>query len=136
MCKWSILTAIASGYAGRDPQGGFCDRSVYVLYWNLYENKTKVLLCFLKLWKLKKNYVKVRKKAIEWEGGENQKMMKAIMYTWVGKERVGRYSVGDLIYRNKRKQIKTITYLLFTKSLPWVFCYDITLKWRQSAHSP
>jgi len=30
MCKCSILTAIASGYAGRDPQGGFCDRSVYV----------------------------------------------------------------------------------------------------------
>ena len=25
-------SAIASGYAGRDPQGGFCDRSVYVLY--------------------------------------------------------------------------------------------------------
>ena len=23
MCKCSILTAIASGYAGRDPQGGF-----------------------------------------------------------------------------------------------------------------
>ena len=30
MCKCSILTAIASGYAGRDPQGGFCDGSVYV----------------------------------------------------------------------------------------------------------
>ena len=29
MCKCSILTAIASGYAGRDPQGGFCDRRVY-----------------------------------------------------------------------------------------------------------
>ena len=27
-------SAIASGYAGRDPQGGFCDRSVTVLYWN------------------------------------------------------------------------------------------------------
>ena len=39
-------SAIASGYAGRDPQGGFCDRSVYVLYLNRYENKTKVLLCF------------------------------------------------------------------------------------------
>jgi len=29
MCKCSILTSIASGYAGRDPQGGFCDKSVY-----------------------------------------------------------------------------------------------------------
>ena len=32
---------------------------------------------------MKKNYVKVRKKTIEWEGGENQKMT---MYKWIRKE--------------------------------------------------
>ena len=32
---------------------------------------------------MKKNYVKVRKKTVEWEGGENQKMA---MYKWNGKE--------------------------------------------------
>ena len=33
--------------------------------------------------KMKKSYVKVRKKTVEWEGGENQKMT---MYKWIGKE--------------------------------------------------
>ena len=33
--------------------------------------------------KMKKSYVKVRKKTVEWEGGENQKMA---MYKWIGKE--------------------------------------------------
>ena len=42
----------------------------------------KVLLC-LKLWKSKRSYVKVKKKTIEWEGRENQKMT---MYKWIGKE--------------------------------------------------
>ena len=31
MCKCSILTAIASGYAGRDPQGGFAIEAFTVL---------------------------------------------------------------------------------------------------------
>ena len=35
---------------------------------------------------MKTSYVKIRKKTVEWEGGENQKTMKAIMYEWVGKE--------------------------------------------------
>jgi len=39
--------AIASGYAGRDPQGGFCDRSVYVFVlkslWNLNESSSLFL---------------------------------------------------------------------------------------------
>ena len=42
-----------------------------------------------------------------------------------GKERFRRYGVGDLIYRNKRKEIKTITYLLFTKSLPRIISDDV-----------
>ena len=33
--------------------------------------------------KMKTSYVKVRKKTVEWESGENQK---ATMYKWVGKE--------------------------------------------------
>ena len=32
MCKCSILTAIASGYAGHDPQGGFAIEVFTVLY--------------------------------------------------------------------------------------------------------
>ena len=43
--------------------------------------------------KMKTSYVKVRKKTVEWEGGENQK---TTMYKWIGKERFGRCGVGDL----------------------------------------
>ena len=41
-----------------------------------------------------------------------------VQMSW--KERFGRSGVGDLIYRNKRKEIQIITCLLFTKSLPWI----------------
>ena len=71
MCKCSILTAIASGYAGRDPQGGFAMKAFKVLYWNLYENKTKVLLCFKEM-KMKTSYVKVREKMVEWESEKSE----------------------------------------------------------------
>ena len=40
-CKLLNSTAIASGYAGRDPQGGTNDRSVQGLYWNLCEEKRR-----------------------------------------------------------------------------------------------
>ena len=33
--------------------------------------------------KMKTSYVKVRKKMVEWEGGENQK---TTMYKWIGKK--------------------------------------------------
>ena len=56
----------------------------------------------------KKSYVKVKKKAIDGEGGENQKMT---MYKWIGKERFGRWGVGDLIYRNRRKERRSKKYL-------------------------
>ena len=82
MCKCSILTAIASGYAGRDPQGGFAMEAFKVLV-EIFMKKTKVLLCF---WKMKEELkVKVKKKAIDEEGGENQRMT---IYKWIGKKRV------------------------------------------------
>ena len=37
--------------------------------------------------------VKVKKKAIDEEGGENQRMT---IYKWIGKERFERCGVGDL----------------------------------------
>ena len=49
-------SAIASGYAGRDPQGGFCDRSVtFFSYWNRYENQDEDSSLFLKLTKRKRS---------------------------------------------------------------------------------
>ena len=81
MCKCSSLTAIASGYAGRDPQGGFAMEAFKVLYWNLYEENESSSL--FKELKMKTSYVKVRKKTVEWEGGENQKTKKEIMYKWL-----------------------------------------------------
>ena len=50
MCKCSILTAIASGYAGRDPQGGFCDRSVYSFIEIVIKTKRE----FFSIFKVKK----------------------------------------------------------------------------------
>ena len=110
-----------------------CDRSVqgFLLKSLWKQNESSSL--FLRNKNEKKSYVKVRKKTVEWESGKEWRMT---IYKEMRKERFGRCSVGDLIYRNKRKEIKTITFLLFTKSLPWVFSEDVTLKWRQSAHSP
>ena len=45
MCKCSILTAIESGYAGRDPQGGYA-MEAFKVFVEIFVNKTKVLLCF------------------------------------------------------------------------------------------
>ena len=41
MCKCSILTAIASGYAGRDPQGGFAMEAFKVFVENFIEEKRR-----------------------------------------------------------------------------------------------
>ena len=41
MCKCSILTAIASGYAGRDPQGGFAMEAFKVFVEILMKTKRK-----------------------------------------------------------------------------------------------
>ena len=51
----------------------------------------------------------------KWRKSENEESdyVQMIIY-----KEVKRSGVGDLIYRNKRKEIKTIAYLLFTKSLP------------------
>ena len=93
MCKCSILTAIASGYAGRDPQGGFCYRSVHNSLLKSLWRQNESSSLFLRNKKMKKNYVKVRKKTVEWEGGKEWRMTiykemgkKATMYKWVGKE--------------------------------------------------
>ena len=48
MCKCSILTAIASSYAGRDPQGGLAIEVFKVFIEIFMKKKTKVLLCFKK----------------------------------------------------------------------------------------
>ena len=80
---------------------------------------------------MKKNYVKVRKKMRDEEGGEKWRMTiykergkKATMYKWLFTKKWEKRDlgddVGDLIYRDKRKEIKVNTYLLFTKSLPWI----------------
>ena len=97
--------AIASGYAGRDPQEGFCDGSVYVLVlkslWKPNESSSLVF----KLKKMEKNYVKVRKKMRDEEGGKNQKTAKATMYKWLFTRKwKGVEEIGDLIYRNERKE--------------------------------
>ena len=46
MCKCSILTAIASGYAGRDPRGGLAIKAFTVCIEIVMNTKAKVLLCF------------------------------------------------------------------------------------------
>jgi len=40
-------SAIASGYAGRDPQGGFAMEALQ-FYWNLYKNQDEDSSLFLK----------------------------------------------------------------------------------------
>ena len=74
MCKCSILTAIASGYAGRDPQGGFAMEAFTFFIEILMKIKTRILLCFKEMKTKKDLIVKVKKKAIDEEGGENQRM--------------------------------------------------------------
>ena len=75
MCKCSILTAIASGYAGRDPQGGFAMEAFKVLYWNLYEEKKRKFFFVFKKEKWKTSYVKVKKKTVEWESERIRKRL-------------------------------------------------------------
>ena len=64
ICKCSILTAIASGYTGRDPQGGFCDRSINSSY-------SYVMLTSSSLLKNEKKKKKINPEVISGEGDEN-----------------------------------------------------------------
>ena len=64
MCKCSILTAIASGYAGRDPQGGFAMEAFKVLYEIIMKTKRMFFFVFKEM-KTKTSYVKVREKMVE-----------------------------------------------------------------------
>ena len=77
MCKCLILTAIASGYAGRDPQGGFCDRSVYSFI-EIVKKKSEGSSLFLSYKNEKENYVKVKKKVKDEEGGQIRKRRKRL----------------------------------------------------------
>jgi len=74
-------SAIASGYAGRDPQGGFCDRSVYVLYWNRYENKRRFYSVF-KLRKLKRIMLELKRKWKMKKVEKSKDDKKITMYKW------------------------------------------------------
>ena len=103
-------SAIESGYAGRDPQGGFCDRSVYSFI-EIVKKKSEGSSLFLKLTKRKRSMlkVKVKKKAKDEEGGksENDEKRQCTM-KWKRK------SGGDLYYSDKRKERKLrITYLVW-----------------------
>ena len=108
-------SAIASGYAGRDPQGGFCDRGVYVLVLKSLWKPNESSSLFLKKKREKEGYVKVRRKweMKKWRKSENEESdyVQMIIYKEVGQKWFGRYGVCDLIYRNKRKEIKTIAYV-------------------------
>ena len=64
-------TAIASGYASRDPQGGTSDGSFFSKFSFWLQRMVKDLLLILKR-KRKINYNQVRKKVVNREGGENE----------------------------------------------------------------
>ena len=78
--------------------------------------------------------VKVRKKMRDEEGGENQKM-KESDYVQMSRERKSwKMSVGDLIYRNKRKERRLKKYLPnLSDDLPGTLACS-TLLWRRSTH--
>ena len=66
MCKCSILTAIASGYAGRDPQGGFAIEAFTFFFIEIVMKTKREFFSVFKLKKMEKeSYVKVRKKTVE-----------------------------------------------------------------------
>ena len=65
-------SAIASGYAGRDPQGGFAMEALRVFIEIVKKTKESSSL-FLKLRKWKRKLlVKVKKKAKDEEGGKSE----------------------------------------------------------------
>ena len=66
--------AIASGYAGRDPQGGTSDGSFFSKFSFRLQRMIKDLLLVLKK-KRKINYNEVRKKVVDREGRENRSDM-------------------------------------------------------------
>ena len=63
-------TAIASSYAGVDPQGGTSDGSFFSKFSFKLQKMVKNLLLVLKK-KRKINYNQVKKKVVDREGGEN-----------------------------------------------------------------
>ena len=65
-------SAIASGYAGRDPQGGFCDRSVHSFIEIVIKTKREFFSVFKVKKKKKKVIVKVKKKMKDEEGGKSK----------------------------------------------------------------
>ena len=65
-------SAIASGYAGRDPQGGFAMEAFTVLLKSLSKLSEGSSL-FLISENEKKNYVKIREKMRDEEGGKIRK---------------------------------------------------------------
>ena len=71
MCKLLNSTAIASGCAGRDPQGGTSDGSFSSKFSFMLPLMVKVFLQFLKK-KRKRNYNKVRQKVRDQEDGETR----------------------------------------------------------------
>ena len=75
-------SAIASGYAGRDPQGGFAMEALQSLLKSSKKIKRRFFSVF-KLRKGKKNYVMLK---LEENGRmrrwKNQKTIKATMYKW------------------------------------------------------
>ena len=89
-------SAIASGYAGRDPQGGFAMEALR-FYWNRYKTQTKILLCFLRKENGKRIMLKLRRKR-EMKKVENQKTMKSDYVQWSGKKNENDLEevVGDL----------------------------------------
>ena len=89
--------------------------------------KTKRKFFFvLKKWKWKKSYVKVRKKTVNEEGGENQK---ATMYKWVGKEMMKDLEdvVKEIVLAIYAKEIKETKEGWRNTYLIWLMTYLETL---------
>ena len=74
-CKLLNSTAIASGYAGRDPQGGTSDGSFFSKFSFKIQMMVKILLLVLVKKKRKIRLKWVREKVVEWEDGENRSDM-------------------------------------------------------------
>ena len=66
-------TAIASGYAGRDPQGGFAIEAFKVCV-EIFVKKNESSSLFLRK-KMKMSYVKVKKKAAEYKVEKTRMIM-------------------------------------------------------------
>ena len=100
---------------------GFAIEAFMFLYWNLNEDKTKILLWFSE--KRKKNYVKVRKKMRDEEGGKKKESdyVQMIIYKEVIRNEEGSGCWWFNLQKKKRKKMKKYLPSLFD-DLPRNLC--------------